>query len=225
MELISKLNSSIPAPKNRVGKHLKIDKENIERHLQYFIKMQKDFFTFDNDNIEIITELIKYFNGNTCKYDLNKGICLFGDYGVGKSYIFKAVKNYVNGTASITKNRNINSYRIASIEELMSNIGVDNLDSYLRYKELSEWKYINLCIDEFGSELESKMMHYGTPIKEHIERFIMRRYEDFAGRKSITHATTNLRPEDLQKYYGNRLTDRFVEMFNFVEVKGKSRRK
>ena len=41
---------------------------------------------------------------------------------------------------------------------------------------------------------------------------------------SVTHITTNLKPEDIAQYYGEYIADRCWEMFNFIEFKGASLR-
>jgi isopentenyl phosphate kinase len=44
-------------------------------------------------------------------------------------------------------------------------------------------------------------------------------------RKSVkTHVTTNVRKESIPILYGDYIFDRLNEMFNFIEIKGESRR-
>ncbi len=195
--------------------------KTLRSNVEYFANVQDEKFIFDENNTDLVIELIKYFNGNECKLDLSKGICLFGNYGTGKSYLLRAIQKYIQRIN--IKDKNI--FRIASIEELINSIEKKQLDTYLQFKELNNMKHVNLCIDEFGSELDSQIKFYGSPAKEHIERFLMRRYELFAGKRAITHITTNLTPELMAKHYSQRLVDRFIEMFNIIEVKGESKRK
>lgn len=79
----------------------------------------------------------------------------------------------------------------------------------------------HLAIDELGREpMDAK--HYGTGINV-VQIILQLRYE--VRREFITLATTNLNPDiEFESKYGDYIADRVKEMFNVIEIKGKSRR-
>jgi len=85
-----------------------------------------------------------------------------------------------------------------------------------------EYGYVfprHLLINEFGKEIKDKI--YGTEAQQIINSLMMRRYEVLQSSGKVTHITSN----HLPKSNDQALNDRYVEMFNLVEIKGKSFRK
>ena len=78
---------------------------------------------------------------------------------------------------------------------------------------------IALGLDEVGRE--PKVKHYGTEM-DVIQYILQMRYDNRRG--CITFVTTNLLPEEIHLKYGEYIADRVNEMFNVVEIGGKSRR-
>jgi len=70
-----------------------------------------------------------------------------------------------------------------------------------------------LCLDDLG--LESTIKHYGNETNT-IAEILLNRYHLFTTRGMITHATTNLNPDELENLYGNRVRSRMREMFNLI---------
>jgi hypothetical protein len=154
-------------------------------------------FLLSDDLREIFGNLFRYFTGNEGKYDLNKGIYIYGKYGIGP-----------------------NNFGITSIEEIAEYYKQNgNLLKFGRNWEEGKMLAYNKCINEFGKPLEEK--HYGTNIQNVINSMLMVRYELFQERKAITHATSNFHPGELE-CFDDALLDRFKEMFNFIPLKGDS---
>lgn len=168
-----------------------------------------------------------YFVGNyESKYDLNKGIALIGIYGVGKSTIFRNFHSFLCQAFPF----NANLFRISSIEELIDELqekGWTERVYCMNQKEAArgglEFKPIHLLINEFGHKYEAKA--YGTDVNELLDMFLMKRYDIFQSYGKVLHITSNHDLESLQKNFHPRILDRFREMFNIVELKGKSFRK
>lgn len=78
---------------------------------------------------------------------------------------------------------------------------------------------IALGLDEVGRE--PKVKHYGTEM-DVIQYILQMRYDN--RRSCTTFVTTNLFPEEIHLKYGEYIADRVNEMFNVVEIGGKSRR-
>jgi predicted ATPase len=178
-------------------------------------------FTVLKCQSSIITELLKYFTGNQCIYDLNKGIYLFGIFGIGKSMLFEIIRKTISDLAKFDefgKKINPNGFLITSSEQIIETYKHDgNLDYYGYRKESVP---IDLLINEFGKKLNDKI--YGTDANELLNSLFMIRYELFQ-RGILTHVTSNSHPDklDLQPI----LLERAIEMFNFVELNGESFRK
>jgi len=74
--------------------------------------------------------------------------------------------------------------------------------------------------DDLGSEI--KASNYG---KEDIfSRILELRYNEFIKKGTKTYITSNLSFEDIKERYGVRVYDRCYQMFNQLELNGKSRR-
>ena len=174
----------------------------------------------------LFISLMYYFHGNESELDLNKGICLVGKYGVGKSTIMNIFHSYLKTHFPFNKNM----YVISSIEEIIDDIKKDgyvnrlycyNMKENVRSVGFREPKHI--LINEFGHNY--KIKSYGTDVKELFEAFMMVRYDIFQKYRKVTHITTNYGTKELEQKFHPKLVDRFKEMFNIIELKGESFRK
>lgn len=173
-----------------------------------------------NDQLKgVFNDLFLYFTGNG-GFDLNKGIYLHGDFGVGKTVTMLIFRKFLATYFPF----NSNGYGFVSVEKLAEHYKeFGNLLKYGRnLTEENKFNPFNLCINEFGKEVDEK--YYGTNIQSTINSLLMVRYELFQENKILTHATSNFHPATLE-CFDPALMDRFKEMFNFVEIKGDSFRK
>lgn len=187
-----------------------------------FMKAGKELigekFTIVKEQSEIITELLKYFTGNESIYSREKGIYLFGAYGIGKSMFFEVVRKMLTNISKINefgKKVNPNGFMVTSSEKIIENYKEDGTLDYYGYRR--ESTPIHLLINEFGKKLNEKI--YGTEANELLNSLFMIRYELFQ-RGYLTHVTSNCVPNDLK--LEPILLDRAIEMFNFIEIKGNS---
>lgn len=191
-------------------------------------KRNEGLFIIDEQNSDVIRQLFYYAtNDPKFKGDLDKGIALVGAYGCGKTIIMEAFKNVVN-TINAAVQKKCDSccdlkesrkyvysrarYRFITASELSRDINNDTFSNYINGA---------LIIDEVGREAKS-VKHYGNEILP-IFDVLFDRYKN----GSITHITANYSLEALSKedMYGQMLGDRLKEMFNFIVLPGKSRRK
>jgi len=164
----------------------------------------------------VFNNLYLYFTGNG-GYDMNKGIYLYGEYGVGKTITMSIFSRFLATFFPFSSN----GYGIASAEKIAETYRADgNISKYGR--NTGDDKPFNLCINEFGKPIDEK--YYGTNIQYVINSMLMSRYEIFQEKKILTHATSNFHPSKLD-CFDNALLDRFKEMFNFIELKGYSFRR
>ena len=164
-------------------------------------------------NAQVISDLLCYFTGNGV-LDLDKGIYLYGAYGSGKTALMASIRRYLADYFPF----NSNGFLSVSLEKIIEDYKSEG--NIAKYSCGINDNPINLCIDEFGKEMNEKI--YGTSADSVIKSMFMVRYELF-GRGKLTHVTSNFSPEELN--VEPILKDRMTEMFNFIELKGESFRR
>lgn len=184
-------------------------------------------FVMDKNNKDVIASLCYYFTGNPQfeqmgdGWKLGKGICLYGGVGGGKSTLM----------ALFTRNKR-QCYRLVSCRDVSAAFTAGGDDALQQYYEMKHGFFMDSrvfyqqktghCFDDLGTE-ESRQ-HFGNRLNVMAEIMLNRydRRREYGW--ECTHITTNLTVEEIEKYYGTRVKDRFREMFNLIELKGDSRR-
>lgn len=187
-------------------------------------------FKIDDQNKRPLQLLLMYFTGDSSfpfEYkktyadygSLEKGVMLLGGVGTGKSLLFKIFKEYTSH--ELCKN----SFQYYEAREIIDNVnvlGIDYLNLFNINGDSKHQNPITCYIDDIGSMNET-VKHYGS---EHnvIEQLLSMRYSILGRYKKLTHMSSNMYPPELEKMYGERIVDRMKEMFNIIELGGKSRR-
>lgn len=172
---------------------------------------KKHEFIVDNENRNVIRELYNYVTGNEnfkantnhSESNLYKGILLLGGWGTGKTILIESVCEIIN-LLSRKRITFINAKKLKSIT------GKEEIDKYLKRP---------MFIDDIGKE-DKETRDYGDPVYPLID-LISQRY-DFG---AWTFGTSNFSFKTLGEMYGEFLQERIIEMFNIIELKGKSRRR
>lgn len=172
-------------------------------------------FEYDSPSNEIATQLWAYTIGDAkvFKGSLLKGIALVGYFGCGKTLIMEAWGRLVNYHVRELELR-AHRYDFYTARELL-NLVVEK--GYAAYKGGA------MIIDELGRETKT-VKSWGTESMP-MHDLLFERHRLGA----ITHITANMTLKDFAREdkggYGEMMADRFKEMFNFIEMKGASRRK
>lgn len=136
------------------------------------------------------------------KYDIDpdKGILLVGTIGCGKTTLMQLFNllTYEHRKYIVKPTR-------AIAGEFLQN----GYETILKYGS-SDKIY---CFDDLG--VEQNMKHFGNESNVMAE-ILLSRYDLLRSRGIITHATTNLNANELEKLYGNRVRSRLREMFNLI---------
>jgi DNA replication protein DnaC len=174
-------------------------------------------FLIDETNKDVLKQLLLYFTGSD-EFDgsLKKGIMLIGGVGTGKSLLFRIFKEY---TSQIIR---INSFQYHTSQEIIDNVNVKGVE----YMDVFNHNYdnpITCYIDDIASRNEV-IKYYGTEVNV-MEQLLSIRYNVFSRYRKLTHVTSNKYPSDFKDLYDNRIVDRMKEMFNIIELTGKSFRK
>jgi DNA replication protein DnaC len=168
-------------------------------------------FVIDSDNEVMIEQLYLYGTGDTAfDGDLDKGIMLQGKYGCGKTLILE--------TYSLLNNHVI--WKFSLRYPLLTFIKSIELQEQIVKQSASVFAKRPLIIDEFGRESKT-VVDYGNvsrPISELLS------FRSDVG--TLTHGTTNFTFATLSsdEFYGGMIGDRLKVMFNFITLKGESRR-
>ena len=172
---------------------------------------QNRSFEIDNYNAPIIEQLYFYTTNNpNFTGDLGKGIMLQGKFGCGKTLILE--------TYSMLHNHAVKDFSLN--RPLLTFIKSVELQEQLMRQSAWMFVYRPLIIDEFGRESKT-VQDYGN-ISRPISELLSLRSD--AG--TVTHGTTNFTLETLssEDFYGAMIGDRLKMMFNFIAMKGESRR-
>lgn len=153
--------------------------------------------------------------------DINKGLWLFGNIGTGKSTLLAIVKEFCKEYRGQYYSLEYKAYKPYTYR--ITNV-IDVCGAYQRDGYNGIDIFVNgqcQAFDEIGSE-SIPMGHFGTA--ENVMQYILqRRYDHYKSADTyITHATSNLSPEQIIERYGERIYDRCREMFNFVPILGAS---
>ena len=160
----------------------------------------------------------KEFNALNLNFD--KGLFLYGSLGLGKSLTMLALRQYMNYVKAKYE-RKRDDFRLGawmkSASELANIYASDGQPALIAYTAHN----VNLVIDEFGRE-PCPAKYFGTPMN--VMQFLLQLRYDHR-RSSVTHITTNMQLEKIASLYGDYVADRCLELFNFIEFKGKSLRR
>lgn len=175
-------------------------------------------FIIDQENEWLIKELYYYFIGSSkFSKNLESGILVTGNYGTGKSLILNL---YCQINNDFVKQKELKRYiSIKHSKELALEIfeGTETLKagrSVLRYYQKRD-----LFIDELGKEPIEGKTNIGIKVYPIIDLIDLRYHNG-----GLTFATANFKAESFETIYNKGITERFKEIFNHFELKGKSRR-
>ena len=173
---------------------------------------------------EVIFKMLAYFfeDKQLCeKYELSirKGVLLTGPVGCGKTSLMMLFRHFLHKVHKYP----VKSTRDIAYEFIDHGFSIINKYSKAHFQNY-EGQLIpkTLCLDDLG--LESNIKHYGNETNT-IAEILLNRYSLFTSRAMITHGTTNLNPDELEKIYGNRVRSRMREMFNLVIFNSPDKRK
>lgn len=178
-------------------------------------------YIIDDRNKDVIFTVFKYFLKDpdfneagliTTEPSLEKGLLIFGDYGVGKTLLFEILHKIARSFLDHGNKQMWFSCITASsfVEKYMSE--TKNPDSTFSLDSYSKGR---LYIDDLG--FEPKAFNQ----KEIMAQILFDRNR-FG---STTFVTTNLKPSEIVERYGDRIGDRLDEMFNIIKWNGESFRK
>ncbi len=191
----------------------------------------KDFI-IDESNEPVFDLLCWYFMGSEtfCKEanklevqnpSLDKGICLAGNFGTGKTWLFRIFQKNKRQTYYVRSAKDVAQEYLNSSDKKIPEEYLVPFKNPINDAAVFCQAVSGLCIDDLGAE--NVKNNFGNVVNV-IGDLIEHRYaKGFTG--IFLHASTNLSSEELKKFYGERVTSRMREIFNFIELPGNDRRK
>lgn len=186
---------------------------------------EKREFEIDENNEKILEFLFAYFSNSEIlekkfKGRLNKGILLYGNVGVGKSFIFETLD-------ALHQKYKYSDFAVKNVSTLAL---MDKTIRYLSNPSLAQndktlyQRYSKSTIHFEDLGCERKINHFGNSI-EIMDEFLLLRCNEFRKSGLKTHITTNLNLEEIEKRYSPQVYDRLFQMFNILKMPGSSRRR
>ena len=189
-------------------------------------------FVIHKDNQEVIEMLLLYFSrdkkAESMGIDLNKGICLAGVPGCGKSWLMKIFsKNprqsfYIRDCNDLARDYQTKGASVIDEYSLPIRAAVNDKDNF--YKPL-----IGVCFSDLGVEKVKKSFGNESNV---IAEIIFNRYKNASSSPEyrslvgdLTHIETNLTAEQIEEFYGSRIRSRLRETVNFIQLPGGDMRK
>jgi hypothetical protein len=189
-------------------------------------------FQLDDDNKHLYELLCLYFSSDPMfilkaneifdveKPSLAKGLMICGNTGTGKTSFMrlfsKNQRQVFHVKTAMDLANGVGQHGESAFDEIikLQSLPVNDKNSFFQ-------PVAGLCVDDMGSEAEKN--YYGNK-KNVIGDMIEARYNN--GNVGIyLHATTNMDGKGIESFYGARVKSRVHEIFNFLELTGKDRRK
>jgi DNA replication protein DnaC len=179
------------------------------------LKKNNPAFNIEVNNIkQILWWLCFYFTSDKrfeeAGYSLQKGICLGGRIGCGKSTLMRVF--------TINQRLSYNFVECLKVADEYQQDGIKAMDKYFDNSENTFIKIrtgnaeVGYCFDDLGTEDYKK--NYGNEVNV-LAAILTRRYSKVD--KHSTHLTTNLTADQIGEYYGPRVRSRMREMFNVID--------
>lgn len=170
-------------------------------------------FVIDEYNKQVIGDLFNYFTGQAGTLDRTRGIWLEGPIGTGKTTLLYIFSQFL---ILVLRRSSFRLYNTSNVVEEYRN-GMINL--YTTGFQCIPSRPVVCAFDELGRE--PAVIYRDINVMQYILNF---RYTVWQREKLLTHITTNLDAEDIERRYGDFMRDRRREMFNIVPLVGPSRR-
>lgn len=168
-----------------------------------YLEINKREYNLDY-NAASLRDIIYYFTKDpkflsTPSRSFDKGLMLFGHYGLGKTSIMRAIREIKHPDLS---------FGMKSTLDVVSAYDESGPNGIVYWNKINKFMF-----DDLGTEIKGKF--YGKETEVMREVLEKRHYN-----KLITHVSTNLDGEQLRCKYGERVYSRMFEMFNIIKFEG-----
>ena len=174
-------------------------------------------FAVDAANQPVLEAVLAYFVRDkvlcqTIGLNPQKGLLLLGPVGCGKTttmQLFADDRFRLIATRDVARSFLKEGYPV--LEKYGAGSFVKKATGY--GAQLQYHQPVTYCFDDLGVEQNAKL--YGNDCNVMAE-ILLDRYDQFVRHGMMTHMTTNLNAEELERLYGDRVRSRLREMFNLI---------
>jgi DNA replication protein DnaC len=210
-----------PVPENTRTTNFDTRLNRAKHVFWYFAQRRYPGYEVDTNNKEAIVQCLAYFLGGNSRMfpalDPKKGLMLVGDVGTGKSLLMEILQDITRGIKGY-------GFRIFKAADIADEYALGSRgEAYGEQLRNGRYKIFRMCIDDLGFE-PVKVLNYGNESIP-LAHILIKRSRLFDQYSEITHLTTNLSADEIERLYGDRIRDRLRKMCNVITLEGKSRRK
>ena len=206
---------------------------DFKKRLESFMRIAKIIcpeFEITDENRSIYENTIKYFAADeSCEYNLNKGLYVYGQYGVGKTVMFKLFKALNRAIDSP------NNFKRLTVTDLIDGVSHKGYQYFVdsgvvpaggsQSAANAYWnnKADHFLLDDMGQS-ERFANNFGNKI-DVVIAFLQRRYYAYTDHFALTHCSTNLIPSEIESEFGEAINSRLRQMCNVILFPGEDKRK
>ena len=231
-QTLKSIETDLSRPNRVVQQEMAFDKAKVIWWKIFTIELNKEGVEFvaNENEVETMKNLLKYFIGDpSSKYDLNRGICLVGATGCGKTFLMDSFRIFCKQT------NNSRAFKRRECMEIKDEIALTKGSRNQSPESvMKKYHHDHYFFDDLGAE-PVPFNFFGEKMA-FMEQILTRRDRNFRKGNCITHLTTNLIPHDytgadgkpvvdeIIKNYGNRIRSRMAQMYNFILWNGLDKR-
>lgn len=207
-EVLQRLKNDTTSGIRRVKYYPENTNESYEAWKEVAHSIIGDKFVLTDQIDTFYRNLLSWAHGYKKDYfEPEKGICIAGPTGVGKTACFKILQAYLqlynygymrNGRAIPLR---FHIFSALQIEADFAHNGFEGIEKYITYA--------NVCIDDLGAEVGSAS-YFGNKFNV-LAHIIEVRYD----KGFLTHISTNLNEDMILVKYGDRVYSRIRQMTSF----------
>jgi DNA replication protein DnaC len=183
---------------------------NIKGHLLF----GKNFKIYKEDE-SLLFKLCNYFiqDHYSCAQmgiDTNKGLLLSGPVGCGKTSLMKLLLHLAPHKTN---------YELIPSRNIVFNFNAKGYEVLEKYNQNQNYCFDDLGVEPTGSHYAKECNVMGEILLSRYDIFIQKHTNNqqlSTNNHSVTHITTNLNAQEIEKRYGNRVRSRMRTMFNLI---------
>ncbi len=190
---------------------------NIKGHLLFGQK-----FRIYKEDEPLLFKLCCYFiqDHQSCAQmgiDTNKGLLLSGPVGCGKTSLMKLLPYLAPHKTN---------YEIIATRNIVFNFNATGFGVLEKYNDTKNYCFDDLGVEPTGSHYAKECNVMGEILLSRYDIFTRHPQLDWGSHQSrgkvLTHLTTNLNAQELEKRYGSRVRSRLRAMFNLISFNSNS---